>query len=504
MKKQLTTLAAGAVVLTAAEDLSAQYAPPPPPTPFAGFINEALRKNNPYLNAWDFGGSLRVRYEVRDGFAIAGVGAGATTSLDFRDHGADVNNSYLLEKLRFRVGYTDKWWGAFVEGRSSLAQDDERFASTAPPPPHNGEGPEQDAIDLHQAYVTVGNHKEFPLSLKVGRQELSYGEERLVGAFAWNNIGRVFDAAKVRWQNDWFGADFFVSRPVIPEDNRFNVDNDYDWFWGMYATSMKIPKNTFDFYFLARNASVKAPFAEPHPQFPQPSARDIYTLGVRFKSKPAEFGNWDYAFESAYQFGDFKDPRAGAPATRLDHRAGMVVAQGGYTFNDAWASRGLGSNTITLPATAIRSTANTRRSKIFFRRTTNSTVTWISFRCRTSMMCARSCSSSRIRAQHGDRRPRLLARRHARQLLRRLRPGARRHRDDAGHGLRRESELRQLRRHRTGFHQRHRVDAVCAVGNRLRTFLRGRLHPAIAFRSDPRVARRGLFLRASHGEFLTG
>jgi hypothetical protein len=25
---------------------------------------------------------------------------------------------------------------------------------------------------------------------------VSYGEERLVGAFAWNNIGRVFDAMK--------------------------------------------------------------------------------------------------------------------------------------------------------------------------------------------------------------------------------------------------------------------------------------------------------------------
>ena len=48
----------------------------------------------------------------------------------------------------------------------------------------------------------MGNHKEFPVSLKIGRQELSYGDERLVGAFAWNNIGRVFDSARVRWQ-DW-------------------------------------------------------------------------------------------------------------------------------------------------------------------------------------------------------------------------------------------------------------------------------------------------------------
>src|SRR6185436_14239569 len=115
-----------------------------------------------------------------------------------------------------------------------------------------------DTIDLHQAFITIGNHKEFPLSLKLGRQELSYGEERLVGAFGWNNIGRVFDAAKVRWQNEWFGADAFVSRVVIPEDGRWNQNNDYDWFSGFYATSAMIPKHTTEAYFLARNASPSA------------------------------------------------------------------------------------------------------------------------------------------------------------------------------------------------------------------------------------------------------
>src|SRR6266850_2331611 len=31
----------------------AQYAPPPPPQPFGGFLNEGLRKNDPYMAAWD-------------------------------------------------------------------------------------------------------------------------------------------------------------------------------------------------------------------------------------------------------------------------------------------------------------------------------------------------------------------------------------------------------------------------------------------------------------------
>jgi len=343
MKSTSATLTLVGSLFAAAWNASAQYAPPPPPAPFPGFLNEALRKNDPYMNQWDFGGNARFRYEVKEGFAIPG----RPNSLDFRDHGPtgapfDVNNEYFIERIRYHVGYADKWWSAYVEGRSSLAQSDERFAYFANPLPagtvnRDGLGPESDRVDLHQAYVAVGNHKEFPLSAKIGRQELSYGDERLVGAFGWNNIGRVFDAAKVRWQNPWFGADFFVSRPVIPEDGKFNVDNDYDWFSGVYATTTKVPKNLLDVYFLARNASIKAIAAEASPQFPQPSARDIYTIGFRLKSKPGEFGNWDYVLESAYQFGDFQDRRLpGAP--RLDHRAYMVVVNAGYTFANAWAT----------------------------------------------------------------------------------------------------------------------------------------------------------------------
>lgn len=339
MTKTKATLSAGAIALAAINHVSAQYIAPPPPAPFGGFLNEYLRTNYPGMEAWDFGGSTRARFEAKEGFAIQGVPG----SMDFRDHGSDQHNEYFLEKTRFHGGYIDDWWGAYVEGQSSLVQADKRFAyADSPAVPgtvkKRGDGPEADIMALHQAFVTVGNLKEFPLALKVGRQELSYGDERLIGTFAWNNIGRTFDAAKLTLQTEWFSTDFFTSRPVIPENGRFNVVNDYDWFSGVYATTLMVPKNNLQLYFLSRNSSASAIAAEPSPQFPQPSARDIYTVGGRLKSLLGQFANWDYTVEGAYQFGDFRDYRLGASSPRLAQSAFMAVAQAGYTFTNFWAT----------------------------------------------------------------------------------------------------------------------------------------------------------------------
>ncbi len=326
----------------------AQYTPPQSAQPFTGFINEALRQQSPNLGDWDIGGAERLRFEDHEGYGIAGApGSPGKPNNDFRANGADVSNAYWLSRLRLHGGYTDQWWGFYVEGQASFAAGDERFAYFANPLPNGeinrkGNGPESDVINLHQAYLVLGDHKEIPVSLKVGRQELKYGDERLVGAFDWNNIGRVFDGVKMRWQNGWFTADFFTSHVVIPQDGRFDTDNDHDWFSGVYATSQKVSKTILEAYFLARNVSPQAINDVPSPQFPQPGARDIYTAGGRLKSKPGELGGWDYCLEGAYQFGNFRDTRAGAPTTRLDQDAFMIVVQGGYTFAEAWGKPRLG------------------------------------------------------------------------------------------------------------------------------------------------------------------
>ena len=102
MQNPLKNLSAGALVLAALNHAQAQYTPPPPPTPFQGFINEYFRAQDPYMNQWDFGGDWRERFEAKEHLGVQGRLGG----VDFRDHGVDVDNEYLLTRIRFHAGYT--------------------------------------------------------------------------------------------------------------------------------------------------------------------------------------------------------------------------------------------------------------------------------------------------------------------------------------------------------------------------------------------------------------
>lgn len=322
----------------------AQYVPSTPARPFPGYFNERLRATDVYRSAWDIGVNVRVRHEVKDDAGFTNTGSNWDFSQRPQD---DNNNSYTLSRVMPRVAYTGKMFAATLEGRASRSFYDERFVATAP-----GRGlSEQDGpIDVHQAFVFIGNHKEFPVSLKLGRQELVYGEQRLVGHLRWNNNARTFDAAKVRWQNPVFGVDIFTGGLVYNDNHNLNKSNSQDRFSGAYFNFPTIAsKEIVEAFFYARNVSrgivtdnwsgVPAPFRLTAPQ-------DLYTAGLRLKSKPLAYNAWDYGIEAMYQFGNrtavfpAATVAAALAAPRLDHRASSVVVQGGYTWTEhSWQPR---------------------------------------------------------------------------------------------------------------------------------------------------------------------
>ena len=89
--------------------------------------------------------------------------------------------------------------------------------------------------------MELGDPAVFPLSLKIGRQEMTYGDQRFIGLTDWSNTGRSFDAARLRYQagkKSWINL--FTARVVIPRDDYFNESNEADQFSGLYASSQEI------------------------------------------------------------------------------------------------------------------------------------------------------------------------------------------------------------------------------------------------------------------------
>jgi hypothetical protein len=178
---------------------------------------------------------------------------------------------------------------------------------------------EVDRFGLHQAFIdlVVPLVDSSSITLRPGRQELYYGNGKLVDPREAPNIRRSFDAVRILVQHHQWRTDLFVAKPVVNNpglaDDR---DSDTQTFWGVYATGplpWQRSKATLDVYYLGiRNEEII---------FSQGVGRELrHTLGFRLASQGEHL---DYGLESMYQFGSF----AGGTI-----RAGNVTGGVGYTL----------------------------------------------------------------------------------------------------------------------------------------------------------------------------
>jgi hypothetical protein len=310
----------------------------------AGLLNDWLRARYSGLGDWDLGGTFRLRYmdlegAARSAYSLTDVPSGTkplTTPVnpntDFIQNKPNSTDE-LLTRLTLHAGYTPVLWAsAYAEFRSSIQQWDQRHPS-----------PDSDVAMLRQAKLTLGDPANFPLVTELGRQEMTYGDQRFIGNSDWNGPGRTFDAFRFHWIQQSFWIDAFVAHVVIPYDGHFNPDNQYDWLSGIYASTKNlIPWQDSQFYVLGRDASEEAVSAAATnvPGTPA-TARDICTFGLRWKTLPGMLGGWDYSLEAAGQLGTYQSSLL---KRRLDQQAWGVFANGSYTWRKAWStpSAGLG------------------------------------------------------------------------------------------------------------------------------------------------------------------
>lgn len=178
------------------------------------------------------------------------------------------------------------------------------------------------ATNLHQVYLDWNPRGSQHWELRTGRQEFIYGDERLLGAFGWDNVSRSFDAARLRYRTGAWVNDFLWGRLVdVRRAGALHRPGNRD-LYGVYLTRapQASPGRTELYGFFLRDG-LRTVGERP---LDDPQVTRIFTLGFRRLYQPPS--GWRYEVEHAWQFGQRGPDR---------HRAAMLVAKGGY----AWAGR---------------------------------------------------------------------------------------------------------------------------------------------------------------------
>ena len=197
-------------------------------------------------------------------------------------------------------------------------------------------------VDLHEAYLKVNNVFGQPVSLKIGRQDLVYADQRLIGAFGWNNNGRSFDAVKATFTNSALGIDVFASKinentPSLGTNCTAGCGGDGDQdFYGINATIKAVPNNTIEAYvYYWRDGNAASAFGQTISSGmigantfaageTAIKASNLYTYGVRLKG---HFNAFDYGLEVPFQSGNID-----TTVTNYDISSFAFTARAGYTL----------------------------------------------------------------------------------------------------------------------------------------------------------------------------
>ncbi|UCF37885.1 MAG: alginate export family protein [Acidobacteriota bacterium] len=243
------------------------------------------------------GGQVRLRGEVWDQFGFGGSGN--------RDDGFGL--------MRVRL-HSDLWFGSrfrvFVEGKSSL--------STNRDLPGGLRTLDVDTADIQHLMVDINLAPNPAAStLRLGRQELQFGKQRLVSPLDWANTRRSWDAARLIIRQGGWRVDGFWSEYAAVQKYSLNcADASGIDFYGIYATNnIASKKLTLDLYWLGferESASWVGTIGEETRQ----------TFGARLGGSFSE-GKGFFDLEGAFQTGSV------GPA---DVRASMFAGQVGASL----------------------------------------------------------------------------------------------------------------------------------------------------------------------------
>ncbi len=252
---------------------------------WSGLPDYHLVKSNLGDTVFSIGGSLRLRYEYVDDFNIKQY--------------IDTQDKYLLERFRLEFALkTKQGIQAFIQFQDAHCIDclleNEDFKGTSP---------FVNEFDLRQAYLQWTKIEKSPFGFKVGRQAISYRDNRLFGPGEWGNVGRyTWDAAMLKYEDSYVHLDTFYSKRIFYRPTEFFDENFPYSAYAVYAQVKKLPFDLDLFYVYKYNGDDKDKYGELY----QRERR--HTLGFYLQGKVPLQGkdySLNYSGLYAYQTGRY-------------------------------------------------------------------------------------------------------------------------------------------------------------------------------------------------------
>ncbi len=197
---------------------------------------------------------------------------------------ADTTDTYWMDRFRLNATASPTKLLKFVV----QVQDARAFDKTT----GSQNVPLRDTLDLRMAYLEFGSTS----AVRIGRQELAFGEQRLLGHLSWTNTARSFDGARATLKRSGLQLDLFAASVVTIQPDAFDKSGVGNGLYGAYlSTTAIVPKQTLEPFILWRQSrGIAAELG---------GVADLHqaTTGVRMAGTlPSAF---DYSTETASQTG---------------------------------------------------------------------------------------------------------------------------------------------------------------------------------------------------------
>lgn len=198
-------------------------------------------------------------------------------------------------------------------------------------------GATETALGIHQGYFQLTNGVYW---LRLGRQEMAFGDQRMIGVLDWMMSARSFDALRLhaetgKWTVDAFGsvtraqADYVDPACVLPAASCDKSHSSGDYLGGIYSTWKANDMFATDLYLLYRHDGANADDWQRE--------LDVFSPGARVYGEAG--GYLRYKTEGIFQVGH----KLSAAAPRRAHQAAALLGELGFELDaDATAIMAVG------------------------------------------------------------------------------------------------------------------------------------------------------------------